>query len=595
MTIRDDAHRPEFHRAAPPQLPVRCATTANITIATALNNGDTLDGLTLATGDRVLVKDQTAGATNGIYIVGVTPARSFDMGEGVAAWGAIIYVIAGTTNGGTLWRNTNATLPTIDTTALTWSLLTTSSGGSALAWFNVKTYGAVNDATTNDRAAINAAIAALNAAGRGVLYFPAGAGYLVSGGALTTITADGVVIGDGMGAYDGSAYVSAILFNSQTAICFTHTGKTLLFRDLGIFNTYSGTPSAGAGIQVSGAFIGQKVDLESIVVSGFYINVDRQVGSQWTNSNVWNVGPVLYGEKIQNTVNQDAGDWAILGCNYFAKAHAATAAIYQIGAGGGKIAGTKINILAGGGYVTGISLPWPAAIDSSILAISACSIENVSGDAILITTSATGSFGLLTIAGLEVGLYSNNTGRAVKITASNAGGAGTAGAFYGAVIDGLMARTDGTARAAVELTKTDRVTLGDFSLVGFNARYTSSGDTNTTDASGGSGTVTSVALTMPAGFTVTGSPITTSGTLAVTGGTPTDHEHINAVTFSGDGSTTAFELPAAPFDAYAVTAFVAGVRQDVTLSGTLLTTMTFGSAPASGTDNIAVDIVAAAA
>jgi hypothetical protein len=99
---------------------------------------------------------------------------------------------------------------------------------------------------------------------------------------------------------------------------------------------------------------------------------------------------------------------------------------------------------------------------------------------------------------------------------------------------------------------------------------------------------------MPAGFTVSGSPITTSGTLTVTGGTPTDHEHINAVTFSGDGSTTAFELPAAPFDAYAVTAFVAGVRQDVTLSGTLLTTMTFGSAPASGADNIAVDIVAIA-
>src|SRR5206468_4245636 len=111
---------------------------------------------------------------------------------------------------------------------------------------------------------------------------------VVTGGALTTITASGLVVGDGMGAYDGSAYVSAILFNSQTAVCFTSTGKTLGFRDLGIFNTYSGTPSAGAGIQVSGAFIGQKVDLESVVISGFYVNVDRQVGAQWSNRNVWN-------------------------------------------------------------------------------------------------------------------------------------------------------------------------------------------------------------------------------------------------------------------------------------------------------------------
>ncbi len=49
------------------------------------------------------------------------------------------------------------------------------------------------------------------------------------------------------------------------------------------------------------------------------------------------------------------------------------------------------------------------------------------------------------------------------------------------VIDGGTFHTDGTARAAVELVNTDRAWLGDFQLTGFNARYTSSGDTNTTD------------------------------------------------------------------------------------------------------------------
>src|SRR5687767_9673550 len=38
---------------------VRAATTANIAIATALNNGDTLDGVSLVTNDLVLVKNQT--------------------------------------------------------------------------------------------------------------------------------------------------------------------------------------------------------------------------------------------------------------------------------------------------------------------------------------------------------------------------------------------------------------------------------------------------------------------------------------------------------------------------------------------------------
>jgi hypothetical protein len=79
----------------------------------------------------------------------------------------------------------------------------------------------------------------------------------------------------------------------------------------------------------------------------------------------------------------------------------------------------------------------------------------------------------------------------------------------------------------------------------------------------------------------------------VAAGGATDHVHIDNVTYSGDGSTTAFELPAAPFDEFSVKAFIAGVRSAVTLSGYLLTTMTFGSAPASGTDNVTVDIVAA--
>lgn len=61
-----------------PKQAVRVATTANITIATALNSGDSIDGVTLANGDRVLVKNQTAPAENGIYVVSATPARSTD-------------------------------------------------------------------------------------------------------------------------------------------------------------------------------------------------------------------------------------------------------------------------------------------------------------------------------------------------------------------------------------------------------------------------------------------------------------------------------------------------------------------------------------
>ena len=74
------------------------ATTANITISTALNNGDTLDGVSLSTNDRVLVKDQSTASENGIYIVGSSPARADDLAAGADAAGFFTFVEQGTVN-----------------------------------------------------------------------------------------------------------------------------------------------------------------------------------------------------------------------------------------------------------------------------------------------------------------------------------------------------------------------------------------------------------------------------------------------------------------------------------------------------------------
>ena len=46
----------------------RVATTANITTATDLQAGDTLDGVTLVEGDRILVKNQSTDTQNGVYL-----------------------------------------------------------------------------------------------------------------------------------------------------------------------------------------------------------------------------------------------------------------------------------------------------------------------------------------------------------------------------------------------------------------------------------------------------------------------------------------------------------------------------------------------
>mgnify|MGYP001460100582 FL=1 len=74
------------------------ATTGNITISTALNNGDTLDGVTLSDGDRVLVKDQSTASQNGIYVVGSSPSRAVDLAAGADAAGMFTFVEQGSVN-----------------------------------------------------------------------------------------------------------------------------------------------------------------------------------------------------------------------------------------------------------------------------------------------------------------------------------------------------------------------------------------------------------------------------------------------------------------------------------------------------------------
>jgi len=78
---------------------VRAATTGNITIASDLNVGDSIDGVTLADGDRVLVKNQTDASENGVYTAGASPARAadFDSDSEVTA-GAFFFVEEGSTN-----------------------------------------------------------------------------------------------------------------------------------------------------------------------------------------------------------------------------------------------------------------------------------------------------------------------------------------------------------------------------------------------------------------------------------------------------------------------------------------------------------------
>ena len=103
---------------------VRCATTAAVGNIALNNTTTTVDGVTLSNGDRVLVKNQTAGAENGIYVASTSGnwsrAADADDSDSFTA-GLFVFVEEGTTNEDSGWVcTTNGTI-TVDTTAVAFS------------------------------------------------------------------------------------------------------------------------------------------------------------------------------------------------------------------------------------------------------------------------------------------------------------------------------------------------------------------------------------------------------------------------------------------------------------------------------------------
>ena len=109
--------------------PVRVATTAELTgsyatgVLTLSSPLTTLDGVTLADGDAILVKDQTDKTQNGIYVVdatGNTLTRRDDFAEGKTILNnTFVNVMEGTANGDTRWTLCSDGVITVNSSNIT--------------------------------------------------------------------------------------------------------------------------------------------------------------------------------------------------------------------------------------------------------------------------------------------------------------------------------------------------------------------------------------------------------------------------------------------------------------------------------------------
>jgi len=111
---------------------VEAATTANVTLSSDLQNGDTIDGVTLATGDQVLVKNQSTDSQNGIYTVvsSGTASRSTEYDAIAEISGQIVVVNQGTTNDNTLWLCTTNSSATLGSDSISFTKITPQNVGN---------------------------------------------------------------------------------------------------------------------------------------------------------------------------------------------------------------------------------------------------------------------------------------------------------------------------------------------------------------------------------------------------------------------------------------------------------------------------------
>ena len=198
-----------------------CVAASTVNIAT-LSGLLTVDGITLSAGDRVLVKNQTAQAENGIYVASASAwARSSDMDAWTEFPAAYSFIEQGTTQADTGWVCTVNQGGTLGTTPVTWAQFSgagTYTAGTGLTLtgniFSITntavTAGSYGSASQSLSATVNAqgqltalsaqniAIANTQVSGLGTMSTQNANSVAITGGSITNLsTFDGITIDGG--------------------------------------------------------------------------------------------------------------------------------------------------------------------------------------------------------------------------------------------------------------------------------------------------------------------------------------------------------------------------------------------------------------
>ena len=268
--------------------PANYTTNGNITLSglAVQANGDWVS--TLPAGYRILVKNQTAGADNGIYVAAAGAwARSSDANTWDEIVSAYLFVLAGTVWSGSSWVNTNQTGGTLGTTSITFTQFSnnaiyTAGTGLTLTGFQFSitpvgtagTYGSasqvpviVTNASGQVSSVTNTAIAISNAqvSGLGTMSTQNANAVAITGGSIdgttiggstaaaitgTTVTASSYFSGPGTN-LTGTASGLSIGGNAATATSAGSVTNSLTINSAGAGGASPQTFNGGAAVTIS--------------------------------------------------------------------------------------------------------------------------------------------------------------------------------------------------------------------------------------------------------------------------------------------------------------------------------------------------------
>lgn len=231
---------------------VRAATTANIT----LSGTQTIDGISLSAGDRVLVKNQSTASQNGVYVVAAGAwSRSTDTDSWAELISAFLFVESGTTQADTGWVCTVDPGGTLGTTSVTFAQFSSSGtyvagNGLQLTGNSFSVLGTANRIT-------------VSGSGVDIASNYAGQNTITTLGTVTTGTWNASVVAVSYGGTGASTLTGYVKGNGTSAMTASATIPNTDITGLGTMST-----QAASNVAITGGSITNLTTFDGITIDG---------------------------------------------------------------------------------------------------------------------------------------------------------------------------------------------------------------------------------------------------------------------------------------------------------------------------------------